>query len=288
MGQKVNSIIFRSGLKNSQWNFKYIEKNKEESSIFLYKNIEIQKYVDEIFKRFNIFIKNCDIEYTDSNVNIIISFYEFKYKNNNLYLNNSLIQKNKSFSGLNPKNNKQLISYIITKILTLSTNLYLKNKTTTIKTQNLTKKFEIYINSNLKFLNDYKKTLKSFKRFLKDPLQKNIIQILFIVISEKNSSKLLANAISLYLAKHKKKHNFLVFLLKTVINNLIPLTFSKTKGIKIALTGRFNGAPRAKKKVLTMGVVPLQSFDEKISYYNSTSFTQNGTFGVKVWICEKY
>ena len=87
--------------------------------------------------------------------------------------------------------------------------------------------------------------------------------------------------------KKKKKHNYLLFLLKMVINTLIPLNFSIIKGVKIVITGRFNGAPRAKKKVLTIGVVPLQSFASTISYNNTTSFTQNGTFGIKIWICEK-
>lgn len=269
MGQKVNATIFRSGLKNSEWCFKYINQNQEESSIFIYKNIEIQNYIYKIFKNHNIFIKNCKIEHTTSTVKILIFFYQL----------NSLNEKT--------KNTKQLISTIITQILTLSTNLYLKNKTTVFKTQDLTKKFEIKINKKQDYLTAYKKIIRSFRKFLKDPLQKNLIKILFVVISERNSSKLLADIISFYFTKNKKKHNLLLFLLKKVISTLIFANFSKVKGIKIMITGRFNGAPRAKKKNLTIGIVPLQSFDSIISYHNSVAFTQNGTFGIKVWICEK-
>ena len=176
---------------------------------------------------------------------------------------------------------------MVTKILTINSNLYFKNKIAIIKTQDLSKKFEHYINKNQHYLSNYKTTIKLFKRFLKDPLQKNLIKILFITTVEKHSAKLLADFIALYLNKNKKKHNYLFFLLKKVLTNLLKLNFTKITGIKIMITGRFNGAPRAKSRTLTLGVVPLQSFTSNIDYHNSTSFTQNGTFGVKVWICEK-
>ena len=43
MGQKTNASIFRLGLKNSEWNTKYIEKNHEQytkhNQIIVKKNI---------------------------------------------------------------------------------------------------------------------------------------------------------------------------------------------------------------------------------------------------------
>lgn len=275
MGQKVNATIFRAGLKNAEYSFKYTTKNSEESSIFLYKNIEIQSYINKIFKDFNIFVKNCKIEHTTSQVKILIFFFPLQS------------QLNKPQLGYHFKTTKQLIAYIIKQKLALSTHKYLKNKITIIKTQDLSKKLEIKIHEKKEYLLTYKKIIKFLKKFLKDPLQKNLIKILFVAITEKNSSKLLAEVISMYLMKNKKKHNYLLFLLKKVLTTLISLNFSIIKGIKIVITGRFNGAPRAKKKVLTLGIIPLQSFNSKISYSNTTSFTQNGTFGIKVWICEK-
>ena len=53
MGQKTNASFFRLSLKNSEWNHKYIEKNKEESTVYLYKNVEIYDYIDTIFKHYN-------------------------------------------------------------------------------------------------------------------------------------------------------------------------------------------------------------------------------------------
>ena len=264
MGQKVNATIFRAGLKNSECNFKYVNQNSEESSLFLHKNIELQNYINKIFKNFNIFIKNCKMEHTASTVNILISFYK-----------------------LNSQNEIQCISDIITKTISISTQLYLNNKKTVVKAQNLNIKFERTITKNSEYLKTYKKVLRSFKKFLKDPFQKNLVKLLFIITFERDSSKLLADLISLYLVKNKKRHSYLIFLLKTVLTTLIPINFSKIKGVKIVITGRFNGAPRAKKQNLTIGVTPLQSLNSVISYHNSIAFTQNGTFGIKVWICEK-
>lgn len=276
MGQKVNSTIFRSSLNHYDCNYKYTPQNLEESTIFLYKNIEIQNYITQLFKNYNIIIKNFKIEHTRCAINILIYFYKLK--------STTLINKNKSF---NKNSTKQLISSLITKILILNTNLYLNNKLTQIKTQDLSKQFEIKITKNKKYLLTYKKCLRLFKKFLKNPLNKDLIKILFIVISERNSAQLLSEIISVYLTKNKKKHNFLFFLLKKVITSILTVNFSKIKGIKIVVNGRFNGAPRAKQKNIILGVVPLQSLNAKISYHNSTAFTQNGTFGIKVWVCEK-
>ena len=274
MGQKVNNTIFKAGLKNYDWNFKYTDQSTEESTLFLYKNVEINKYINNLFKKHNIIIKNFKLEHTNYTVKILIYFYK---------LNST--KSNTSIPEI--KSKKQLISNLITKILSLNSNLFLKSKITQIKAQDLEKKFEVKINKNLNYLFAYKKFLKLFKKFLNNSSQKDIIKILFIVISEKNSSKLLSEIIATYLTKNKKKHNYLIFLLKHVITYLIKSDFSKVKGVKIVINGRFNGAPRSKQKTITIGIVKLQSLNEKTSYHNSTAFTQNGTFGIKVWICEK-
>ena len=110
---------------------------------------------------------------------------------------------------------------------------------------------------------------------------------MFITVHEKNSSKLLAQIIAIYINKHKKKHYYLFSILKKYFNILIFSKISRIKGLKIAVSGRINGAPRAKTLKLQVGSIPLQSFESSISYSNTTAYTPNGTFGIKVWICEK-
>ena len=287
MGQKTNSLIFRLGLKNSEWKYKYIEKNSEESTVFLSNNFEIQNYLDKIFSYYGLILQNCKIEQTQHSVNIFIFFYEQKTKTNKLYLNNlkKYKESNSDQKLLYPTNIKQLILFLTNNVLKISLKLYIKNKTINIKTQNLTTNFERKIDENN--IITYKKTIYHFKRFLKDPFLKNFVKILFIVISEKQSAKLLAESLAYYFQKSKKRHNYLFFFIKTTLTRLVTSKFSKVLGVKIVIVGRLNGAPRAKKKILKVGVVPLQSFNSTIDYYNSVSYTQNGTFGIKVWVCEK-
>lgn len=277
MGQKTNASIFRLGLKNSEWNQKYIEKNNEESTLYLYKNIEIQDYIDTIFKHYNFLVHSCNIEYNYNNTNILIHYYELKNLNPKIKEENISKFKN---------NNKNINLFLIKNIITPGLNLYIKNKAINLKTVNLNKKFELNIIKKKNFY-EYKKTLKLFKKFFKTPWQKDIIKLLFISSCEKNSAKLIANAIAFCLNKYPKKHNYLLFLIKKTFSILLKISFIKIKGIKIAINGRFNGAPRSKKKILKVGIVSLQSLKANISYHNSTSYTSNGTFGIKVWICEK-
>ncbi len=271
MGQKTNPTIFRLGLKNTEWNQKYFEKNSEESTLYLYKNIEIQDYIDTIFNNYNFLIHSCKIEYNYNKSNIIIFYYDFKNINTNYNLNNKL--------------NKNYITYLIKDTLIPSLNLYIKNKTINVKIINIKKNFEINIKKNNLIFVEFKNIQKLFKKFFKITWQKELIKLLFVSCYQGKSSKLIANTISYCLDKQKKKHNYLLFLLKKTFNILIKSKFSKIKGIKIVITGRFNGAPRAKKRVLQIGNIPLQSLKIDINYFNSVSYTQNGTFGVKVWTC---
>lgn len=141
MGQKTNASILRLGLKNSEWNNKYIEKNKEESTLYLYKNIEIQDYINTIFKHYNFLVHSCKIEYNYNNANILISYYELKPAKPVIEKDNS--DKLKT-------NNKNINLFLIKNTITPSLNLYIKNKVINIKTVNLNKKFELNISKKKK------------------------------------------------------------------------------------------------------------------------------------------
>lgn len=285
MGQKTNSTIFRLGLKNSEWKYKYIEKNFEESSLYLTKNLQIKNYLENIFKFYGLIIQNFKIEHTQNTVNIYIFYFEQKLKTTKLFLENFKKLKNENKNLIYPINSKQLILFLTTHILNISLKLYIPNKTINLNIQDINKNFENKTIKKNQML--YKEILPGFKKFLKDPFLKNFIKILFVVVSEKNSSKLLSTTLAYYFQISKKRHNYLLFFIKKTLDTLITSKFSKILGIKICILGRLNGAPRAKKKLLKIGVVPLQSFNSSISYSNSVSYTQNGTFGIKVWICEK-
>lgn len=262
MGQKSNPTIINLSLKNSEWKFKYIEKNLEESSLLFYKNLEVHNYISNVFINYGLIIHSCHIEHNNNEVNINILFTNLDYANT----------KNST------------LNFIVNNLLMFNLQLFFKSKKINIKTQNLNKKFEFLLIKQK--LVEYKRLMYVLKRFISKPVAKNLLKTIFITISEKNSSKLLAGIIADYLNKQKKRHGFILFFLKKTLNYLLPSKLSIVKGVKIVISGRFNGAPRSSKKILKVGAVPIQSFSKKINYSEQTAFTSNGTFGIKVWICE--
>jgi ribosomal protein S3 len=286
MGQKTNSTIFSLSLKNAEWKSKYLEKNLEESSLLLYKDVEIRNYLNQVFELHGLVIHNCKIEYSQSTTNFLITFFEKRTETMKFY--EQTRQSNKSLSKIiTVANSKELVNHLVNNVLMIDLNMFCKSTTINFKTQNLNQKFEALVNESKANTFEYRAILHQFKRFLKTPLFKELIKVLFISVSEKDSAKLLAEAISYYFEKQKKRHGFVLFLLKRALEELIPSSFSQVKGVKIVIAGRFNGVPRSSKKILKVGKVPLQSFNSSISYHEDTSYTANGTFGVKVWICQK-
>ena len=55
-------------------------------------------------------------------------------------------------------------------------------------------------------------------------------------------------------------------------------------GVKIAVSGRLNGAEIARREWLDWGKVPLSNLRADIDYYNDFAHTTMGAIGVKVWI----
>jgi ribosomal protein S3 len=138
-----------------------------------------------------------------------------------------------------------------------------------------------------KNIKTFKKDLIKLRKYDQNEFFKEGINILFLCSIRKNSAKLLSYFIA-YQLKKFKKHNFFLRFIKNVLVLFNNRVFSKLEGIKIKIKGRFNKAPRARSKILTIGKdIPALTLKARINYAETTSFTANGTFGVKVWICEK-
>jgi small subunit ribosomal protein S3 len=56
------------------------------------------------------------------------------------------------------------------------------------------------------------------------------------------------------------------------------------KGIKIAISGRLDGAEMSRSEYLIKGKIPLSTLRADIDYSSKISYTKYGTIGVKVWI----
>lgn len=74
MGQKTNPNILRLG-KVKEWKSKYIEKKPTESSITIFRDLEIQKFISQLFARYGLKIQNCKIYYSENCLHIYISYY---------------------------------------------------------------------------------------------------------------------------------------------------------------------------------------------------------------------
>ena len=105
-------------------------------------------------------------------------------------------------------------------------------------------------------------------------------------ITHEKSAGLLTNFIATQI-KTIKRHNFFFNFLKESLNIAINQKISKVQGLKLVIKGRLNNAARAKKRVITIGKIPLTTINSNIDYSESTAFTSNGTIGVKAWVSRK-
>jgi ribosomal protein S3 len=194
------------------------------------------------------------------------------------YKNYLLTQKHKDASNI--KTNSFLNKFFesLSQFTGNKTNVSLTvNKLNSNMKQNITKK-------KLKTL---KKNLVKLRRYEQNDFFKEGVNIMFLSTTRKDSAKILSQYLAAQLRK-LKRHNFFLRFIKNTLVLFNNKTFSNLEGMKIKIKGRFNRAPRARHKIIEIGNgVPALTIRSKIDYAETTAFTPNGTFGVKVWICEK-
>ena len=287
MGQKANSLILRSKQKHFESNFKYLNSNFEESTLLFYKSVELQSYVERIFNIYGIIIHTLKLEYSKEYIKLTLfictTSSQFSKLKKKTLINNLLVERNNSFLELT--NSHYLINLIIKNSLLEIVFKYIKTKSIKIDVKNIYQKFCVELNKSKKIRSKFKDIISSFRKFLKVPVLKYIFISVCISVFEKNSANFLARYISIYLKNFKKKHNYLILFLNKTFFKLLKSSFSKANGVKIQISGRLNGAPRAKTKKIQLGQIPLQTITSLVDYSSCTSYTVNGTFGVKVWIC---
>lgn len=194
------------------------------------------------------------------------------------YKNYLLTQKYKNLSNIKANSFLNKFFESLSDFTKNKLNIYLTlNKLNNNIKQDVTKK-------NLKIL---KKNLVKLKRYEQNEFFKEGVNILFLATTQKSSAKLLSQFIANQLKK-LKRHNFFLRFIKNTLILFNDKTFSTLKGMKIKIKGRFNRAPRARHKIIEIGNgVPALTISTNIDYAETTAFTSNGTFGIKVWICEE-
>ena len=347
MGQKTNPTILRLG-KIKEWKSKYIEKKSTESSTFIFRDLEIKKFIFQLFAKNELKIQNCRVYSSENSLHIYISYYSScnpsivssqikpKYTNSHskpFYNKTFNIKKSNIKKQLYTAKTYKKIFSKQSELKLLQTYYFLNKKTQRL---NALKNFKIYkdvinyktlnhqhvnlfvstilkgltlftdkkhnIFLNLKQINKettlFQTVLKKNKRKLKEntaklrKFQQNKffkkgLNILNTFTLNAHSALFLAEFVAKHLKKLKRPNFFLQFLeitLKTLLNN----KFSKFKRIQIKIKGRFNGAPRSRHKFINIGKnIPVLTLNSKIDYGESTAYTSNGTFGIKVWTYTK-
>lgn len=355
MGQKTNPNILRLG-KTKEWKSKYIEKKTTESSAMVFRNLEIRKFIFQLFAKNELQINNCKVTYSESSLEVYVSFYNSA----TISLQNTEIAKKK----IKLQNKKFLSNYFLKKLhrirkLALKKqfyttkasrknynntlkveklqNQYLLNRRTrrlssithfksyddgkiykTLNRQNLNlflakilKSLSLFTNEkqdiflNLEQLNNETRVLQKIshkskqnlgesfmklRKFQQNEFFKRGLNILYNFVENNSDPAFLAEFIAFYLKKLKRPNFFLRFL-KIALKTLTKKNLSKFERIQIKIRGRFNGAPRSSHKFINIGKnIPVLTLNSKLDYGESTAYTSNGTFGIKVWtyITKKY
>lgn len=301
----VTKINKQQNLKLIKSRKKYIKSRK--------KYIKSKKNIKNSFKRQKPFY-NKDIKlnrikkrkYADVIKNIR-NYYEYQKLYYNRNLNDTILKKNfKKVKNIikTERNMLKIRRMNLLKCFKHNIKVQNYNKVKSIKSntflEHLLQGLKTFLNKNIKIFLTFKqlnknvketfniekaKTIKkklvNLKKYERNDFFKEGVNTLYTCSVETNSADLLAEFISTQLQK-LKRHNFFLKFVKST------LTMFKSQNIKIKIKGRFNGAPRAKHKIILIGNgVPSLTINSVIDYAEKTSYTSNGTFGVKVWIHEK-
>ena len=179
--------------------------------------------------------------------------------------------------------NEQALNLFISKILK-SLNLFVG------KQQNIFLNLK-QINNETTFLQKVSKTNKrkigesviKLRKFQQNEFFKKGFTMLYNFTLNNQDPKFLAEFIAFYLRKLKRPNFFLRFV-KITLKTFLTKNFSKFERVQIKIKGRFNGAPRSTHKFINIGKnIPVLTLNSKINYGESTAYTSNGTFGIKVW-----
>jgi len=280
MGQKTNSNLLRLDYKFNEWDSKYYNKNLEELSLFNFQDLEIKNFLNRYFKQYNMLIHTYKIHRSAKTIKLFISYY----------LSNSSL---KNFHDITiipleeeeEEEEEELIEKCFLENLIESLVIFTKNKyEIDIILYNIF--YDFYLNFNGPKSKNLQKKLYKLRKTLSKLFFKEFITILIIAMGKKKSAKILANFIALKFGTMKRHNVFLNFLKRSILA-FINSSLSKIDGIKIVIKGRINGKLRSSSRIIQIGKITLQSMKSHIDYFESISYTTFGTFGIKIWICEK-
>ena len=245
---------------SKHWQSKYFEKSAKESHANIFRSLEIENYFKQSLKKKGFTLHSYRLNFSNSALQIFVSAYK------------------RTLSGgknINLRTKKtELLNRIVSKNILKTLNHFTKNR--------------LHIKLRILNLNKHNEQNKSQTNINLSRFRIAEIEHLYpIIVSQKDSAKLLGTFIAEYL-RTTKRHNFFFSSLNKSLNvALIKQQDSKIKGIKILIKGRLNNAARSRNRYIKIGTIPLITNSREIDYSESTAFTPNGTIGIKIWISHK-
>lgn len=270
------SIYFIDKINKNQkikLNLQKKNKKKVRKKIFILKNKTNKSFIYENRQKLNLLKNNKKIK--QLNLNIIAKKQATRIKNLKLYKRYLEAKTFKNFKNI--KLNRFLTKFC--EILKKS----IPNKNIRITFKQINNHNKTFKLDKLKHLQNKLTHLRKYKN---NNFFKEGINIIYMALTKKKCADLLNQYITFQLKKFKR-HNFFLKFVVTALKMFVKTKFSLIKGIKIKVTGRINGIPRAKSKNYLIGNVPIFSLKSNIDYAEGTAFTSNGTLGIKIWTCEK-
>jgi len=269
MGQKSNPNSFQQQYtKVSLWS----SHNQTDYSVLLKNNFEITQAIHSIFERHGCLIKECTFLRSKeiNSSTLFISFLPIRLHRK------PIKARVRSISG-----STTLANHLFIILAKFGYSLHKRIVFFNLEKIGLKIKKDLY---KLEIIN------RSFSPFKQESFYNPGLLIFFLLFSIRNMTPLLSKYIAKYfklLHRTRKINKFLLFLTRFVeLTGNISFNNLKVKGLKIQIKGRFNGAPRSKKRVFEKGRVPLQTVSSKINYSLTHINTSYGVFSVKVWIYE--
>ncbi len=322
MGQKANSTFLRLNLQET-WNSNCLEKKKEESSSLFYIDIKLKNYFRQFFSKFGIFLISTKLTLSKYVCKVLFSFFislkVIKIINKILKKENILKQKSKYKKKkkqtlfffnrkITLKNSaKKRIFYIREKKLNYYKKKWKSKKKMILNRFNmqLLEVLKVYFNNKIKITLLFQKMNKGsslrlknkeahiFRRiimqlryYMKFKYFKELVNIIIIVLKKKESAQLLVDYLVFQMSL-SQQHNKYIRFLKQSLLLFFKSKIASIKGLKFLLKGRINGVARASIRGIEIGDIPRNSLKKSVNLYKSTSYTNNGTLGVKLWVYEK-
>lgn len=259
--------------------------NQNENIKIVSKKIKETKTKQKIKQLSNSLFQTRLIKYKSKKTKSLYSHYLLNKQENSYSFNRTKFLRIFKHSLLTKKlNNSENIknNMFSEKLLTIL-RMFLKTPNVAINLRCINK--DLNKNLDKKELKSIKSTLPQLQRYKDNEFFKDGLNILFKSTIEPRPSNLLAKFIASKLGG-LKKHNFFLRFLSTTLKLFLKKKNSKIKSIKIQVKGRLNGTPRHKIKRLHIGnPISNSSINSDIDYTEETSFTKNGSLGIKVWTC---